>query len=181
MLLKHAPKETVDSFMRQPQLDPRRLMPAVTTPRSRSGTKSSSSAHTQLIRYLEHVILAQHNTDTAVHNTLVTLYATSPSSDESAFVRFLETAPADPQTGDPYYDLDYALRVSRAHKRVQACVVIYSKMALFESSVNLALEHDDLDLAKICADKPEDDDLLRKKLWLKIAKHVVGQKNDIKT
>ncbi|GAA5965015.1 hypothetical protein JCM8115_005683 [Rhodotorula mucilaginosa] len=181
VLLKHAPKETVDSFMRQPQLDPRRLMPAVTTPRSRSGTKSSSSAHTQLIRYLEHVILAQHNTDTAVHNTLVTLYATSPSSDESAFVRFLETAPADPQTGDPYYDLDYALRVSRAHKRVQACVVIYSKMALFESSVNLALEHDDLDLAKICADKPEDDDLLRKKLWLKIAKHVVGQKNDIKT
>ncbi|GAA5866874.1 hypothetical protein JCM3774_004586 [Rhodotorula dairenensis] len=181
VLLKHAAKETVDSFMRQPRLDLRRLMPAMTTSRPRPSTKSSSAAHAHLIRYLEHVILYQHNTDTAVHNTLVTLYATSPSADESAFVRFLETAPADPHTGDPYYDLDYALRVSRTHKRVQACVVIYSKMALYESSVNLALEHDDLNLAKICADKPEDDDLLRKKLWLKIAKHVVGQKNDIKT
>ncbi|GAA5992074.1 hypothetical protein JCM10908_000728 [Rhodotorula pacifica] len=181
ILLKHAPKETVDSFMRQPQLDLRRLLPAMSTPRPRSSSKTTSAAQSHLIRYLEHVILDQHNTDTAVHNTLVTLYATSPSSDEAAFVRFLETAPADPHTGDPYYDLDYALRVSRAHKRVQACVVIYSKMALYESSVNLALEHDDLELAKICADKPEDDDLLRKKLWLKIAKHVVGQKNDIKT
>jgi len=54
-------------------------------------------------------------------------------------------------------------------------------MKLYESSVDLALEHDDLELAKISADQPEEDDMLRKKLWLKIARHVVSKKNDIKT
>jgi len=41
-------------------------------------------------------------------------------------------------------------------------------------------QNNDLDLALINADKPEDDDILRKKLWLKIARHVVKEKKDIK-
>jgi hypothetical protein len=36
-------------------------------------------------------------------------------------------------------------------------------------------------LACINADKPENDDALRKKLWLTIAKQVVGENKDIKT
>ncbi|BGP21553.1 tethering complex subunit [Rhodotorula toruloides] len=178
VLVRHAPKETVDAFLRQPRLDVRRLIPALASPRLSS---SEQKPHDHLIRYLQHVVLEQRNTDPAVHNTLITLFATSPSADEAAFVSFLELSPTNPLTGDPYYDLDYALRLCRTHKRVQACVLIYSKMRMYESSVDLALERDDLELAKICADKPEDDDLLRKKLWLKIAKHVVGKKNDIKT
>lgn len=176
--MRHAPKETVDAFLRQPRLDVRRLIPALASPRLLS---SDQKPHDHLIRYLQHVVLEQRNTDPAVHNTLITLFATSPSTDEAVFVSFLESSPTNPLTGDPYYDLDYALRLCRTHKRVQACVLIYSKMRMYESSVDLALERDDLELAKICADKPEDDDLLRKKLWLKIAKHVVGKKNDIKT
>ncbi|KAJ8297008.1 Vacuolar protein sorting-associated protein 18 [Rhodotorula toruloides] len=178
VLVRHAPKETVDAFLRQPRLDVRRLIPALASPRLLS---SDQKPHDHLIRYLQHVVLEQRNTDPAVHNTLITLFATSPSTDEAVFVSFLESSPTNPLTGDPYYDLDYALRLCRTHKRVQACVLIYSKMRMYESSVDLALERDDLELAKICADKPEDDDLLRKKLWLKIAKHVVGKKNDIKT
>jgi len=54
-------------------------------------------------------------------------------------------------------------------------------MGLFENSVDLALEKNDLELAKINADMPEDDIPLRKKLWLKIAKYVVQEKQDIKT
>lgn len=38
----------------------------------------------------------------------------------------------------------------------------------------------DVDLAKSCADLPEDDEELRKKLWLKIAKHVVQKEEDVK-
>jgi len=41
-------------------------------------------------------------------------------------------------------------------------------------------EKGDLELAKLNADKPEDDPQLRKKLWLKIAKFVVQDKKDIK-
>ncbi|GAA5932223.1 hypothetical protein JCM3775_001164 [Rhodotorula graminis] len=181
VLVRHAPREAVDTFLRQPQLDVRRLIPALTSPRVRSPSSSSETTE-HLIRYLEHSVLMAHNTDPAVHNTLVTLYATSPSpAHEAAFLRFLDLAPTDPGTGDPLYDLDYALRVSRAHGRVQACVRIYAQMGMHEASVDLALEVDDVELAKLSAEGPEDDDLLRKKLWLKIAKHVVGQKNDIKS
>lgn len=111
---------------------------------------------------------------------MLTLFATRPTEDEADFLHFLASSPDNPLTGDPYYDLDYALRLCRANKRVQACVMIYSKMGLYEASVDLALENDDLELAKSNADMPEQDDLLRKKLWLKIARYVVGQKNDIK-
>jgi len=53
-------------------------------------------------------------------------------------------------------------------------------MGLYEEAVDLALKHDDLELARINADKPEDDDALRKKLWLKIARHVVEKKTRYK-
>lgn len=161
--------------MRQPNLDVRRLIPAMSPPkRSPSDTRFS-------IKYLQYSILQLQNTDASVHNTLLTLYATDPSPDAAELLHFLAASPDNPHTGAPYYDLDYALRLCRSNKRVQACVLIYSKMGLYESSVDLALANDDLELAKINADKPEDDDILRKKLWLKIARYVVGQKNDIKT
>ena len=69
------------------------------------------------------------------------------------------------------------------HERVVPCVHIYSKMGLWESSVDLALEKGDLELAKGCADKVggEEEEGMRKKLWLKIAKWVVQDKKDIKT
>jgi hypothetical protein len=54
-------------------------------------------------------------------------------------------------------------------------------MGLWENSVDLALEKGDLELAKENANKPEDDAPLQKKLWLKIARYVVQDKQDIKT
>jgi hypothetical protein len=54
-------------------------------------------------------------------------------------------------------------------------------MGMFENSVDLALLKGDLELAKINADKPDDDRSLKKKLWLKIAKYVVQDKQDLKT
>lgn len=178
--MQHSPKEAIDMFMRQPSLNVRRLIPAFASPRhSHSSPRSLSSTHA--IKYLQYSILQLQNTDPAVHNTLLTLYAQAPmEEDESDLIRFLAASPDDPLSGSPYYDLDYALRLCRSNRRVRACVLIYSKMGLFESSVDMAIEHDDLELAKDSADGPIDDDILRKKLWLKIAKHVVAQKNDIK-
>ncbi|GAA5923143.1 tethering complex subunit PEP3 [Sporobolomyces koalae] len=182
ILVRNTQKEAVDAFIRRTDLDVRRLIPALTTPRASpsSVASTSSPSYRHIIRYLQFTILELQNTDPSVHNTLLTLYATYPDADEADFINFIHVAPTDPDTGDPYYDLDYALRLCRLNKRVQACVLIYSKMKLYESSVDLALEHDDLELAKISADQPEDDDMLRKKLWLKIARHVVDKKNDIK-
>lgn len=53
-------------------------------------------------------------------------------------------------------------------------------MEMWEESVELALEMGELELAKINADRPEDE-VLRKKLWLMVAKYVVQDKKDIRT
>jgi len=135
------------------------------------------------IRYLNHVIKTHNSTDVTIYNLLLTLHVTSKgdTTSDGPLLEFISTCPDDPATERPYYDLDYALRLCKANGKTQACVLIYSKMGLYEDSVDLALDKGDLELAKTNADRPEDDDILRKKLWLKIAKYVVQEKHDIKS
>ncbi|EIE75688.1 hypothetical protein RO3G_00392 [Rhizopus delemar RA 99-880] len=130
----------------------------------------------QAIRYLSHVVTTLNNTDPAIHNFLLTLYATQKTADETVLLAFLKN-----EGSEMHYDLDYALRLCTQNGRTQSCVHIYSQMGLYEEAVNLALKNNDLELARINADKPEDDDLLRKKLWLNIAKHIVQENKDIKS
>lgn len=78
------------------------------------------------------------------------------------------------------YDMKYALRLCAEHGLDRACVHIYTTMGLFDEAVELALQFD-TELAKQNADKPDETDVeLRKKLWLKIARHVVEKDKDIK-
>jgi hypothetical protein len=212
VLMRNAPKDTVDSWIRQPQLDPKRLVPALL---QLQHTPRDPLSPNQAIRYLNYVIFEQHNTSPTIHNLLITFYvspssastsytpggamtSTSPksptaslpgqttsqddTSNDGPLLRFLTNGPSDPATGKPYYDLDYALRICKLAGRIHPCVHIYAKMGLYENSVDLALEKGDLELAKINADRvpEEEDQVLRKKLWLKIAKYVVQDKQDIK-
>ncbi|EPQ60538.1 hypothetical protein GLOTRDRAFT_102290 [Gloeophyllum trabeum ATCC 11539] len=173
VLVRHAPKDTVESWLRQPALEPLRLVPALLRLQH---LPRDPLVGNQAIRYLNHVIFEQQNTSSIIHNLLITFYAApspslQPSPDEDGpLLKFLSNAPTDPMTGKPYYDLDYALRLCKQANRIQPCVHIYSKMGLWENSVDLALAKGDLELAQINADMPDNDLQLRKKLWLKIAK-----------
>ncbi|KAL1919217.1 uncharacterized protein VTP21DRAFT_1909 [Calcarisporiella thermophila] len=172
VLMEKVPYDTVSVWMRTPNLNPRHLIPAL--------LKYDHSQHpdldaNQAIRYLSYVVTHQNNTDPVVHNFLVTLYATQPSSDESGLLQYLA------QEGrEGKYELDYALRVCSQHGRIQSCIRIYGQMGLYEEAVELALKCHDLELARINADKPEDDPSLRKKLWLQIARHVIEEKKNVK-
>lgn len=185
ILIRQAPKETVDSWIRQRALDPLRLVPCLLQLQHAPRDPLSPNHG---IRYLNHVVFEQGNISPTIHNLLLTFHVapTSPprvstsSDDDGPLLRFLSTAPTDVITGKPYYDLDYALRLCKMAGRIQPCVHLYSKLGLWENSVDLALEKGDLELAKINADMPEDDQQLRKKLWLKIARYVVQDKKDIK-
>lgn len=198
VLIKKSPKLCVETFLKQPDLEMRRLIPAFSIPQSPSSTPQSDAAletSREIVKYLKYSILQLGNTDTAVHNTLLTLYACSPSfSDEEELLSFLNVSPDNPLTLAPCYDLDFALRLFKARRKLKACGLIYAKMSLWEIAIDFALGtyavdnkggseeadgSEDLELAKILADKPYDDDVLRKKLWLKVAKFVVGKKNDI--
>ncbi|KAG8747248.1 hypothetical protein FRC10_001864 [Ceratobasidium sp. 414] len=176
VLMAASPKETVDAWTRRPALDPVRLIPALLQQQHRPVNPMQQN---HSIRYLNHLIFEQSNTTPTLHNLVITFLAMN--NDDGPLLRFLTTAPYDPISGRPYYDLDYALRVCRANGRVQPCVHIYAKMGLYEESVSLALEKGDLELARITANMPEDDVQLRKKLWLKVARYVVEDKKDLKT
>ncbi|KAF5385477.1 hypothetical protein D9757_005392 [Collybiopsis confluens] len=186
VLLRQSPKETVDAWLKQPTLDPIRLIPSLLQLQHAPRDPLSPN---QAIRYLNHIVFERQNTSPTIHNLLITfhvlpssnLLSSTSNPDDGPILRFLSTAPSHPISGKPYYDLDYALRLCKQTGRTQPCVHIYSKMGLYENSVDLALEKGDLELAKINADRPEDDQPLRKKLWLKIARYVVQDKKDIKT
>ncbi|GKV18350.1 hypothetical protein SLEP1_g28747 [Rubroshorea leprosula] len=62
---------------------------------------------------------------------------------------------------------------------MRACVHIYSMMSMHEEAVALALQVDP-ELAMAEADKVEDDEDMRKKLWLMVAKHVIEQEKGTK-
>jgi len=111
-----------------------------------------------------------------VHNTLISIYASHPTKDESALLTYLES-----QGEEPAYDADFALRLCIKHSRVQSCVHIYSTMGQYLQAVELALSHNSIDLASLIADRPMSNPALRKKLWLAVAKKVISQSNGIKT
>lgn len=53
-------------------------------------------------------------------------------------------------------------------------------MSQFAAAVDMALKYDQVEVAAEVADRPENDAALRKKLWLKVAKKIIGQNKGIK-
>ncbi|KAG7461333.1 hypothetical protein MATL_G00208930 [Megalops atlanticus] len=171
VLMQHIPKKVVDAWIQMgKRLDAKRLIPALVN-YSQIG---SAQQINESIRYMEFCVYELAVTDEAIHNYLLSLYAKyRPNS----LLLYLQQAGT--HASEIHYDLKYALRLCAEHGYLQACVLVYRIMELYEEAVDLALQVD-VDLAKSCADLPEDDEELRKKLWLKIARHVVQEEKDVK-
>jgi hypothetical protein len=169
VLISHVPTELVEILMRHQDLNPRNLIPALL---NYEQEEDKPIAQNQATRYLLFCINSLGSTDAAVHNTLISILASHPAKSESALLSYLESQAAHPP---PAYDVDFALRLCIQHDRVNSCVHIYSLMSQYSEAVSLALKHNEIDLATIIADKPTDSNTaLRKKLWLAVAKKVIG-------
>jgi len=169
--------ELVEVLMRQgPDLDPKKLIPALLNYNKTIGS-AVLLAQNQAVRYLLFCINHANSTDPAIHNALISLFASHPTQDESQLLHYLES---QHQAGEQNYDADFALRLCISHKRVQSAVHIYSTMKRYAEAVDLALKFDYIDLAADIADTPGVDDVLRKKLWLKVAKKVIQREKGIK-
>ncbi|KAK4143681.1 Pep3/Vps18/deep orange family-domain-containing protein [Dichotomopilus funicola] len=169
VLMTHAATELVEILMRQSNLNPRSLIPAMLEyDRNYKGPLTQNQA----IRYLQYVVNQLGSADSAVHNTLVSIYASHPSKDESALLSYLEA-----QGDEPRFDPDFALRLCIQHRRVLSCARIYTSMGQYVQAVALALSHDQVELASIIADRPMSNPILRKKLWLAVAKKVISQQS----
>lgn len=175
VLMAHAPVDLVEIMMRQTNLNCQKLIPAFLNYNNISKTRITQN---QAIRYLLFEINQRQSTDAAVHNTLISIYASNETSDESALLSYLET---QSYAHEQNYDADFALRLCIQHKRVQSCVHIYSSMGQYVQAVDLALKYDEIDLASNVADRSDTEPALRKKLWLAIAKKVISQSSGIKT
>ncbi|KAK6282037.1 hypothetical protein POUND7_015862 [Theobroma cacao] len=168
--------ETVESWMASNNLNPRKLIPAMM--RYSSEPHAKNETH-EVIKYLEFCVHRLHNEDPGIHNLLLSLYA--KQEDDSALLHFLQCKFGKGRENGPdfFYDPKYALRLCLKEKRMRACVHIYSMMSMHEEAVALALQVDpELSMAE--ADKVEDDEDLRKKLWLMVAKHVIEQEKGTK-
>ncbi|KAJ2715888.1 tethering complex subunit [Coemansia spiralis] len=164
-LMSTEPAALVDILMRQPNLVPSKLIPALMRYDHDSRRPGTTN---QPIRYLRFCIQKLMCRDPVVYNYYLTLVAKdSAADDESELMDFLTT-----YGKDMLYDPDYALRVCKRYGRIQSCVHLYSLLKLYEDAVELALEQGDIELAQIHAERP-DDDKLCKRLWLKIAQHVI--------
>lgn len=175
VLMAHVPVDLVEIMMRQANLDARKLIPAFLN--YNNATKVPLKQN-QAVRYLLFEINQHQSTDAAIHNTLISIYASHPTSDESDLLIYLE---AQSFAHEQSYDADFALRLCIQHKRVQSCVHIYSSMGQYVQAVDLALKYDEVELASNVADRSETNPALRKKLWLAVAKKVISQSSGIKT
>ena len=171
VLMAHVPSELVNILTRHDELDPIKLIPALLNYSDRS--TSIPIAQNQAVRYLIYCINTLHTINPAIHNTLISIYASNASPSETALLSYLS---AHSHSNPPPYDADFAFRLCIQHNRVQSAVHIYSGMGEYASAVNLALKHDQIDLASLVADRPSDTDpALRKKLWLEVAKKVISK------
>ncbi|XP_066913841.1 vacuolar protein sorting-associated protein 18 homolog isoform X1 [Clytia hemisphaerica] len=168
-LIQHIPKQLVELW-KQRNLEPRRMIPSLVTQTESNNDESIRCA----IDYLEHCVYKLKNEETAIHNYLVSLYC--KIAEERPLLQYLNSQGQDDQS--VCYDLKYALRLCSENGKDQATVQIYCTMNLYEEAVDLALKVD-IEKAKLYADKPEYDRALKKKLWLKVARHVVEQKQDV--
>ncbi|KAL8926778.1 MAG: hypothetical protein Q9172_001654 [Xanthocarpia lactea] len=170
VLMSHTATDLVDILMRHPDLNPRKLIPALL---NYNKDDAIPLAKNQAVRYLNYCINQLQSTDPAIHNTLISIYASHPSPSEAALLSYLS---AQSLNAKPLYDTDFAFRLCIQHSRVQSAVHIYSSMGEYSSAVDLALKHNDIDLASSVADRPSDTDpAFRKKLWLAVAKKVINQ------
>ncbi|PRP82641.1 hypothetical protein PROFUN_09752 [Planoprotostelium fungivorum] len=168
IFMHHIPYYTVNLWIKNhQQLEPRKLLPSIM--RYNHASNIEDGQVNQAIRYLEFCVKRCQNEDMAIHDYLLSLYVQQRS--EKELIAFIEQR-------DKFFDIKNALRLCLKENKTKPCVLLYSAMGQYEEAVDLALEVD-LNLAKENANKPEEDEGLRKKLWLKIARFVVEQKKDI--
>ncbi|KAI9017410.1 Pep3/Vps18/deep orange family-domain-containing protein [Gaertneriomyces semiglobifer] len=177
-LMEQIPFETVNAWIRNPNLNPRHLLPALLKyDAGMSLGKSGNEGENQAVRYLKYVIEKLGNTDGAVHNYLIGEYVKNcKSGNENSLLEFLKS-----QKDHPHFSLPHAMRLTTRHNLSHSTIYIYSLMSLPEAAVQLSLATHNLPLAQQNANHPSLPPEGRKKLWLQIARYVIHQKRDIPT
>lgn len=145
VLMQHIPKKVVDAWIQMgKRLDPKKLIPALMN----YSQMGSGQQIDETIRYIEFCVYELMVTEEAIHNYLLSLYAKyKPDS------LLLYLKQAGTHASEIHYDLKYALRLCAEHGYLQACVLVYRIMELYEEAVDLALQVGDARVREAGAQK----------------------------
>ncbi|XP_043212479.1 vacuolar protein sorting-associated protein 18 homolog [Amphibalanus amphitrite] len=166
-LVRAEPTLTIDLVVAQG----RKLKPALLMPRLILADTSEEQGQ-QILRYLEFCVNTLESTDNVAHNYLVTLY-TRYRPDK--LMAYLHGQGSDRHC--VHYTPGHVLRQCFV-RQPRAAVHVLTVVGRYQEAVELALKHD-VALAKQVANLPEDDDTLKKRLWLLIAKHTIQCDQDV--
>lgn len=173
ILMQHLPKETVNMLMKKKFLDPSEMIPALMKYKSQLNSKSNLEVDNYIVEYLHWCIVICESKDPSIHNLLLLMYVQLEENDK--LLAFLETEPH-------YYNEKYALRLCQKEGKMAACVQLLMSMESYEEAVKLALDHNEIELAKECAERSFSSenyneagtiDSRQKALWLMIAEHII--------
>ena len=138
----------------------------------------------QLARYLESITAKPDGvarSDTAVHGVLLNLYVKQLDSSPTVvptLSKYLLDA-VDEATKQPYYDVQYAIRMCEKHGAHRSAVYAYCVSRDYDMAMHVALSTlQDIELAKMVSAKAaetssgdeNEDEIVQKKLWIEIAK-----------
>lgn len=163
------PKDTIDVLKKLGRnLEPIAVLPSLIFP------YHNDVQAIEVIRYLEYCIHSLHSHEQPIHNYLITLYA---KYKPEKVMQYLATQGQDKL--EVNYEIRYALKICQEYGLNEPCVQLFVLLGLWESAVDLALSVD-IELAKRTVPQLSYHNTeLCKKLWLKIAQHVVNECNDI--
>lgn len=102
---------------------------------------------------------------------------TDPRNDmilENDIIKFMKS-------NENKYDLNFQLRLSLKFKKTKTSIFLLTRLNLFEDAIDLALKNNLIDDCKVIVNDEIliEDYKLRKRLWLKIAKHLLLSMKDI--
>eukprot|EP00941_MAST-03F_sp_MAST-3F-sp1_P003296 g3296.t1 len=150
----------------------------------------------EAVRYLKFIIEVVGSKSMAIHNYLISIYARISPLEVSDTVGNEKVLAAPRGTNmavdaviqqqhpllhfitkyskEPFFDVQYALRVCSVSKQTKACALLYELLGCHSEAVTVALSSDPplLNLAKQCANSSRDRDE-RRKLWLQIAEMTI--------
>ena len=172
ILIKNVPRELIDILIenyKDKKFNYKQLLPKLIS--KTSDEQQERLIMKQLIRYLEHCIYKLNVKEAIVFNYLITIYGEIIPEKIDGLLDFIKE-------NEINFDLRYTLRLCHKIELYKACVTLYTMMELYEDAFDYAMLFD-LELAKQIANLPAIDNELKKKLWLKVAKHIISQNNDM--
>eukprot|EP01025_Chloroclados_australasicus_P049395 TRINITY_DN5625_c0_g1_i2.p1 TRINITY_DN5625_c0_g1~~TRINITY_DN5625_c0_g1_i2.p1 ORF type:complete len:891 (+),score=128.42 TRINITY_DN5625_c0_g1_i2:147-2819(+) len=173
-LLRLQPKETVDAWIAaRADIDFSQLLPALS---EYASAKADKDIRQEVVRFVEFVCnqqLGGDYQDKHFFDLAIQLYVLD--EDEDRLLDFVTRARKMKYfVLTTVYDVNGALKLARDNNKTKTSIQLMIYQELFEDAVETAMANGNMNLAKATANDV-DNEVLKRKLWLMIAKNLVRQ------